>query len=188
MRLFRGGVFVSINGTSTKHSGGIIYGSNAIDTTLKNTTGSDSYGYTVYITAANFMAGLIEYQYSLTEYWYSLKRFTESAIKPLSLDMGGLGSGLDHDRDPEVNPSAYLRRIAFDTNRISRGSPSIKALFIFEAGLCIKMPLPSHLVRIRGEFFPEPHGNQGLCRFTDRPVRATDIVRRPVNSCRPFFV
>jgi hypothetical protein len=39
---------------------------------------------------------------------------------------------------------------------------AIKSLFIFEAGLCIKMPLPSPLVRIRGELFPELRGNQGL--------------------------
>jgi uncharacterized repeat protein (TIGR02543 family) len=45
---YGGGVYVG-SGSFTKQSGGIIYGSNALDPALKNTAKSDSYGHAVYV-------------------------------------------------------------------------------------------------------------------------------------------
>jgi hypothetical protein len=48
-----GGVYVYGNATFTKQAGGIIYGSNETDSTLKNTASGDDYGHAVYVESGS---------------------------------------------------------------------------------------------------------------------------------------
>lgn len=98
-----------INGAFIKHSGGIIYEANAIDTMLKNTSNSDSYGYMVYFTAAIFRVELDEYQYSLTQYWYVLTQW----MKHLSVECTCDGS-LDTSTMADIGILGALESVALD--------------------------------------------------------------------------